>query len=315
MTRIRMMTWCPRAVSGMHLPVFAACEAGLLAERDLELQFVPSASAPEALAAGEADFALTCAVDVLRAQTQAAGRLPVRFAAALHQRNPIAGVVRADSGPRRPADLAGARAARWNIPWFTREYAGALDHLGVAAPVIVDTPGSLDAALGSGAVDVLPMWMDDVTPARAQGMTLYHQGEGFKVRAIPLDIPVYSSGLLAADRVPTEVVRAVRDAICAGHLLQREQPELGLAGFRRCFPDVAEAHARGNWALYAPYAFEGGVLPGSMDADRWRDTIAYTARTHGLATLPDEQLFRPELLMGPPAFKPSADVKIRRRSQ
>ena len=309
MTRIRMMTWCPRAVSGMHLPAFAASEAGLFAERGLEVQFVPSSSAPEAVAAGDADVALTCAVHVMRAQTQASAPLPVRFVAALHQRNPIVGVVREDSSRRRPADLAGARAARWNIPWFTREYAGALDHLGVAAPVIVDTPGSLDAALGSGAVDVLPMWMDDVTPARAQDMTLYHQGEGFKVRAIPLDIPVYSSGLLAADRVPTEVVRAVRDAICAGHRLQREQPELGLAGFRRCFPDVAEAHARGNWALYAPYAFEGAIPPGSMDADRWRDTIAYTARAHGLATLPDEQLFRPELLVGPPTSHPTIDAK------
>jgi hypothetical protein len=279
----------------MHLPVFAASEAGLFAEQGLEVEYVASSQAPEAVAAGDADFALTSAVHVLSAQTRAAGRLPVRFVATFHQRNPIAAVVREDSGRRTPQDLVGARAARWGIPWFAREYAGAMRHMSLGAPVLIDTPGSLDEALGSGAVDVLPMWMDDTAPARALGMTLYHRGEGFGVRAIALDIPVYSTGLIAADRVPLDVVHRVRHALAGGHRLQQEQPEPGLAGFCRRFPEVSAEHARISWALYEPYAFDG-VTPGSMHAGRWQDTIAYTTRAHGLSTFGEERIYRPELV-------------------
>src|SRR5215207_10007122 len=127
MRRVRVMTWCPDSVGGMHLPAFAASEAGLFAERGLEVEFVRASSAAEAIAAGDADFGLTAAVHVLTAQSRAQDRLPVRFVAAFHQRNPIAAVVRADSGRRTPDDLAGARASRWGSPWFTAEYAGALD--------------------------------------------------------------------------------------------------------------------------------------------------------------------------------------------
>ncbi len=295
MKRVRLMTWCPRSVSGMHLAVFAASEGGLFAERGLHVEYLASSAAPEAVGAGRADVALTSAFHVMAAQTKAGGALPVRFLATFHQRNPIVGVVREDSGRRTPADLAGARAARWSSPWFAREYAGALDYLGLAAPVLVDTPGGLDAALGSRDVDVLPMWMDDTTPARAQEMTLHHAGEGFRVRAIPLDIPVYSTGLVAADRLSPEVVRGMRDAIAAGHELQRAQPEVGLTGFRRRFPDVSKEHAVGNWALYEPYAFNGEP-PGTMRAERWRTTIGHVARTHGLSTLRADRVFRPELL-------------------
>lgn len=108
MRRVRLMTWCPRTVGAIHLAIFAAAEGGLFAEQGLEVEFVPAARAPDlslsgftarvkAVAAGDADFALTAAVYLLAAQTQTAGRLPVRFIAAAHQRNPIVGVVREDS--------------------------------------------------------------------------------------------------------------------------------------------------------------------------------------------------------------------------
>jgi len=299
MQHVRLMTWCSSCVSGMHLPAFAAAEAGLFAERGLDVEFVPAAKFRDfslsgfttrikAVATGQADFALTSAVYLIAAQTEAASHLPVRFVAVAHQRNPIVGVVRDDCGLWTPADLGGARAARWSIPWFTQEYAGALDYLGLRAPQIVDVPGELDAALGAREIDVIPTWMD---------MTLYHADAGFAVRAIPLDIPVYTTGLVAADRVPADVVGRMREALLAGHELQRRRPELGLAGFRRCFPSISEAHARANWALYAPSAFDG-VAPGTMDADRWRDTVAHVAKTHGLSRFPGELLYRPELLAG-----------------
>ena len=292
------MTWCPNSVSGMHLPAFAASEAGLFAEQGLDVAYVPSAQAPEAVAAGDADFALTSIVHVLDAQRRAAERLPVRFVAAFHQRNPIVGVVREDSNLREASDLAGARAARWSMPWYAHEYAGALSHMGLGAPVLVDTPGGLDVALGSGAVDVLPMWMDNLTPARARGMTLHHDGVDFAIRAIALDVPVYSTGLIAADRLPLDVVRRMRHALAAGHELQRAHPQPGLAGFRRCFPEVSEEHARINWELYEPYAFDG-TTPGAMTAARWQDTIAHSAAAHDLPPLPAQHVLRAELCMEP----------------
>lgn len=308
MRHVRLMTWCPRSVSGMHLPAFAAAEGGLFAERGLEVEFVPATRPPnysvpgftarvKAVAAGHADFALTSVVYLLAAQTEAAGALGVRFVAVAHQRNPIAGVVREDSGLRTPTDLARARTARWSMPWFAQEYAGALDFLGVEAPVMIDVPGDLDPALGSGEVDVLPMWIDDTTGPQLQGMVLHHRGTAFAIRTIPLDLPVYTTGLVAADRLADDTVRAMRDAYAAGYQLHAEHPELGLAGFRRRFPDVSEEHARANWALFAPRAGSDGARSGAMDAERWQVTIAHTAKTHGLATFPGELIYRPELLV------------------
>lgn len=295
--RVRLMSWCRVCVTGMHLPAFAAAEAGVFAEHDLDVDIVDCASAPDwtlqgfaarprAVAAGDADFALTAVPYLLAAQTAARGALPVRFAAVAHQRNPIVGIVHEDSDLREPADLPGARAARWSMPWFAQEYAGALRHMGLGRPAIVETAGDLDAALEAGEIDVIPTWMD---------MTLHHRRSGLPLRAIPLDIDVYATGLVAADRLPLELVARMRDALVAGYELCREQPALGIAAFRRRFPDISEQHARANWSLFEPYAFDGAP-PGAMEADRWRATIEYTAATHGLAMLAPDQICRPELL-------------------
>jgi len=189
------------------LPAFAAAEGGLFAQRGVEVEFVDCVDAPDwtlggfavrpkAVGSGEVDFALTSVAYALAAQTEFGGRLGARFVAVSHQRNPIAAVVRADSGLERPADLGGLRAARWSMPWFAQEYAGALSYLGVHAPAIVDRSDGLDQALADGEVDVIPTWMD---------MTLHHRKAGFPIRTIPLDIGVYTTGLLAADRLPLEL--------------------------------------------------------------------------------------------------------------
>ena len=308
MERVRLMGWCRTCVPGLQLPAFAAAEGGLFAEQGLEVEFVPCAKAPDyslqgftarpkAVAAGDADFALSGVAYLLAAQTEADGRLPVRFAAISHQRNPISAVVRADSTFEEPEDLQGARAVRWSMPWFTAEYAGAMAHMGLEPPVIVDSSDrKLDPALGRGEIDVIPTWMD---------MTLHHHRRAdFPIRAIPLDIEVYTTGLIAADRLPLELVTRMRDAFVAGYHLQLEQPELGIAGFRRRYPDVSEEHIRSNWALFEPNAFDGG-RPGSMDAERWRTTIDYTAATHGLSVFAGDRLYRPELLAPAMAYSPA----------
>ncbi len=307
MERVRLMCWCPRVASGMQLPAFAAAEGGLFAKQGLEVEFVHGVTIPDwtlrgfttrvkAVASGDADFALTSVAYLLAAQTDAGGSLPVRFVAISHQRNPIVALVRADSDLQQAADLQEVRAARWSMPWYAHEYAGALAHMGLAPPRLVDTAGeNLDAALGRGEVDVIPAWMD--------WLTFYDRDTVVPVRIIPLDIEVYAAGLVAADRLPLELVTRVRDAFVAGYDLQRNQPELGIAGFRRRFPDISEEHIRANWSLFEPYAFDG--VPGSMDPGRWQATIPYTAATHDLSVFPGQRLFRPELLQRAREYSPA----------
>ena len=173
------------------------------------------------------------------------------------------------------------------MPWFTEEYAGALAQMGLGVPEIVEIPDSdCEAALTGGEVEVFPTWMD---------MTLYYRNGAVPIRTVPLDIDVYTTGLIAADRLPLDLVERFRDAFVAGYDLQLEQPELGKEGFKRRYPDVADDHIEANWALFEPYAFDR-VLPGSMEAEKWRRTIAYSAATHGLSSFPGEQMYLPELL-------------------
>jgi len=289
MDRVRLMGWCRTCVPGMQLPAFAAAEAGLFADQGIEVEFVGCAAArdyslsgfttrPKALAEGYADFALSGVPYLLAAQAELGGTLPVRFVAVSHQRNPITAIVRADSDLHEPEDLPGRRAARWSIPWYLDEYAGALAYLGLGAPEVVDRSEDLDSALARGEIDVIPTWMD---------MTLHHRGPELEIRTIPLDIDVYTTGLIAADRLDLDLVTRVRDVFAAGHDLQREQPDLGLAGFRRTYPDVPADHIRRNWALFEPYAFDR-VPPGSMNADRWLDTMTCFA-------------------VWPPAIRPGSD--------
>lgn len=297
MHRVRLMGWCRTCVTGMHMPAFAAAEAGLFSEQGIDVEFVACAKAddyslagfttrPKALAEGYADVALSGVAYLLAAQTQLRGRLPVRFIAVAHQRNPITAIVRADSELREPADLAGRRAARWSIPWFCDEYAGALAHLGVGAPRVVERRERLDEALAGGEIDVIPTWME---------MTLYHRRAELEIRTIALDIDVYTTGLIASDRLPADLVARLRDAYAAGYELYRRRPELGIEGFLRRHPDVDEEHIHRNWALHEPYAF-AGPRPGAMDAERWAATASHTATTHGLAEIDAERLYRPELV-------------------
>ncbi len=310
MDRVRLMCWCRSCVGGMHLPAFAAVEAGLFAEQGIEVEFVSGGAIPDwtlsglsqrvkGVAAGEADFALTSVAYLFAAQAEEGGYLPARFAAVAHQRNPITAVVREDSEFREPADLPRARAAKWCFPWFTQEYVGTLARMGLGRATVVESEGSLDLetlggmnrALRDGDVDVIPVWMD-MTPYHREAC---HRDAGFATRVIPLDIEVYTTGLLAADRLPEDLVARMRDAFVAGYDVQREDPEPGIAAFRRRFPSISDEHIRTNWALFAPNAFDGD-RPGAMDAERWRETIDYTAATHGLPAYAGERIYRPELL-------------------
>jgi len=297
MESIRLMCWCTSCVSGVHLPAFAAAEGGLFAQQGLDVEFVncvPAADRSllgysvtlEALAGGQADFALSSVAYLLAGQSRSDGHLGSRFAAVFHQRNPIAGLVADDSDLHEPEDLVGSKAAVRGGSWFAQELEGALAHMGLGPPTIMQPTGKYRTALGEGEINVIPAWVD-MTPA--------NMGGGAPIRAIPLDIEVYATGLVAADRLPLELVTRMRDALSAGYELQREDPALGITAFRRRFPGISEDHLRTGWSVLEPYAFDAPT-PGAMDAERWTATIDYTTATHGLSVLPAERLYRPELL-------------------
>lgn len=306
--RVQVMLWCSTCVAGPHLPAFAAEEAGLFAERDLDVDLIPIVAAPDrtlrglservrAVADGRADLAFTSIAYFLSAQSDAGGALPARFAAVCHRRSPIAALVAADSDLHRSRDLAGRLATTRTLPWFVREYEAALERLGVEASVIVDTPSVGDPleALARGDIDVIPTIID---------MLPVHARTGGPQRTIPLDIEVYGSGLVASERLPLELVQRVLDALGAGFELQRAQPQIGIAAYRHRFPQISEDHVRHSWSIFERYADAGPGL-GDMDAERWQTTIDYTTAVHGLRPVAPETVYSAELLAEPTA--PLAD--------
>lgn len=299
MDHVRLMLWCTTCVTGVQLPAFRAAADGLFAEQGIDVEFVAASPTPDytlrgfserprAVARGDAEFAVTSVAYTLAAQTNAAGELPARFAAVLHRRNPVVGIVLEHSDILDVADLPGRRTANWALTWFVREYEAALAVRGLAPPVLVpvsDTSYGAEA-LASGAVDVVPTWADTLPIVRTR--------VGRPVRAISLDVDVYASGLLAADRVPLDVVRRMRDALVEGFERQQQDPHLGIEMFRRSFPNVSPEDVQTNWSLFNRSALGEEPL-GSMSDRGWRDTIAYMTQTHGLCATPPERLYRSEL--------------------
>jgi hypothetical protein len=296
---VRLMCWCQYSVSSLHLPALAADEAGLFAEQGLEVEFMACAPARDrslrgmavtlaAVAGGPNDFALTSVAYLLAAHAETGGCFPARFAAILHQRNPIAGLVAAGSGISEPAQLPGRATAAGRGSWFQQEYDSALAHMGLAPAATAPSPGDLRTALAQGSIDVLPSWVDTAP--------LLDSGE-LRLRAVPLSVDAYASGLLAADRLPLELVQRMRDALVAGCELQRERPEVGIGAFLRRLPSIGEEHLRASWSAFEPYAFAPDRRPGEMEAERWRATIEHTAAAHGLPAVAGERMFRPELLV------------------
>ena len=278
------------------MPAFTAADGGLFAEQELDVEFVECAPAAdrslagyavtlEALARSEADFALSSIGYLLAGHTTTGDSIGCRFAAVFHQRNPIAGLVSEDSQLERAEDLAGARAAGREGSWLDDEFSGALAYRGLAPPALVDTSVDHGAALGLGEIDVIPAWVDMLPGYRRR----------LRVRPIAVDIPVYATGLVAADRLPLELVERMRDALRAGYELQREHPDLGIAAFRRRHPKISEDHLRLAWSVLEPYAFDGPA-PCAMEAERWRATIEHTAAAHGLTPSQPDSVYRPELV-------------------
>lgn len=277
----------------MHLPFFAAAADGLFAEHGLEVELVESAAGfqrVKQLAEGAGDFLLTATLYHLQAIAES-GPLPVGAVAAIHQRSPIAAVVRSDSPLLAPPDLAGRRLGTFvgkQMGWLGVELGASLRAAGLGEPVAIDVSNtSPPAALAHGDVDLIANFADLLPVDQRRG--------GVPLRAIPVGADVYASGLLAADRVPADTIDRFVAATAASFHLQRDDPWRGVAALRARYPGVDSEVAVDTWRTLEPFAFPGGDRVGApMDKAGWERTIRWTAQTHDLPVVPVDQMVRAE---------------------
>lgn len=273
---------------GYHLPYLAAAASGLFADFDLDVQLLEPAPGPEnvrRVAEGGADFCLTSVNHYLKARSLW-GDLPARYTSVVVQRNPMAGIVDADSRFTTPADLSGARLGGPADSKLVADYQAALRWLGLAPAELVPIDyGEAPAALGRGEVDAVGDYIDLMPRTRRQA--------GIEVRGVPFGLPLYSSGLVAADRLPADVVERMGDAVAAALEQARDDPDGGMDALLRRYPDVDPGDALEGWELAVPNIFTGAPV-GSMDAATWAATLEFAAGAQNLPFLPPETVYRPE---------------------
>jgi hypothetical protein len=193
----------------------------------------------------------------------------------VHQRSPLAAIVAAGSDIGCPADLAGRRSGEPAATgWLPDELVACLAERGIAPPEIVPVDyGEPPRALGRGTVDIMATFLDTTTQQQPTS--------GIATRSIHVGHEIYASGLVAADRVPGDVVSRMVLAVRAAFEHQQREPELGIEEFCRRFPATSPVRARETWDLLAPFVFTGSSV-GSMDDGRWTETLAWLAGVHGL---------------------------------
>ena len=134
--------------------------------------------------------------------------------------------------------------------------------------------GHAPAALGRAEVDAVPDYVDLVPRTRRQA--------GVEVRAVPFDLPLYSSGLVAADRLPADLVEQVGDAVAAVAAVAaalepaRHGPEAGMDALLRRYPDLDPSAVLEGWELAIPNIFTEAPV-GSMDAATRASTLEFAS--------------------------------------
>ncbi len=239
------------------------------------------------MAAGGADFCLTSVTHYLTARAQA-GDLSARFVSVVVRRSPMCAFVPAGSALTVPADLAGRRLGGPTGSRLVAEFRAGMAALELADPELVLLDYSLaPAAMARGECDMVCDFVDLLPRVRRQAE--------MPVRAVPLGLDVYSSGLVAADRLPDDVVTRMQTAVAAALEAQRADPEGGLDELARRYPDADPLEALEGWSLAEPNIFTGPV-PGSSDPETWARTITHLAGAHGLPAPEPETVYRPELV-------------------
>ena len=267
---------------------------GLFAEHGVDVEILDPSGGPDnvvRVGSGDSDFALTSVQHYLSARAEH-GDIPARFVAMVVQRSPIGALVPAASPWRTPADLAGLRVAGDPANPQVAEFFATLDHLGIDRPALVDVgAGNGPAALGRGEVDAIVALVDAMPRRRRQA--------GMDLRAVRIGRDdVYGSGVIAADRLPDELVAKVRAGVVAALEAQRLGPDAGLAQMADRYGDDRTDDAPEGWRMLQEFVFTD-VPTGSMDADQWRTTLEFLCRARGFPVPAPESVYRPQFLSTP----------------
>ncbi|MDQ3896786.1 MAG: ABC transporter substrate-binding protein [Actinomycetota bacterium] len=262
----------------------------MFASFDLEVDILDPAPGPEnvkRVAAGGADFCLTSVTHYLTARA-GTDDLAARFVSVVVRRSPMTAFVPAESPLAAPADLAGRRLGGPAESRLVAEFLAGMAALGLRPPSLVPLDyGRAPAAMARGEADMVCDFVDLLPRIRRQA--------GIAVRAVPLGLNLYSSGLVAADRLPGDLVTRMQAAVAAALERQRQDPEGGLDELARRYPDADPLEALEGWALAEPNIFTGPV-PGSSDPATWARTVAHLAGAHGLPAPEPATVYRPELV-------------------
>lgn len=267
---------------------------GLFAEHGVDVEILDPSGGPDnvvRVGSGDSDFALTSVQHYLSARA-AHGDIPARFVAMVVQRSPIGALVPATSSVRVPADLAGRLVGGDPENPQVIEFLATLDHLGIDRPALVDVgAGNGPAALARGDVDAIVALVDAMPRRRRQA--------GMDLRAVRIGRDdVCGSGVIAADRLPDELVADVRAGVVAALQAQRLGPDAGLAQMADRYGDDRTDDAPEGWRMLQEFVFTD-VPTGSMDADRWRTTLEFLCRARALPVPAPESVYRPQFLSTP----------------
>ena len=261
---------------------------GLFARHGLDVAIDDPPGGPENIlyvADGRRDACLTSVHHLLTA-TQANGPLAARFVAIIVRRSPISALVPLDSPLQTPADLAGRRYGGSPDGAHTREFLATLEHLGIAPPQQIAGDDGGGEALAHGDADFFIEYVDTV-PRHSRLL-------GIRLRAIPVGLDIYSSGLLVGDDMPAATGTALVETLVASLERQRSEGGRGLQELLARYPDTVAAEALEGWQLVQPYIFTGEPA-GSMRGGAWARTLQFLAEARGLPAPAPESIYRPEL--------------------
>lgn len=265
---------------------------GLFAEHGLDVAIDDPPGGPENIlyvADGRRDACLTSVHHLMTATQTNGGPLAARFAAIIVRRSPISALVPLDSPLQTPADLAGRRYGGSPDGAHTKEFLATLEHLGIEPPTRIAGDDGGGEALARGDADFFVEFVDTV-PRHSRLL-------GVRLRAIPVGLDIYSSGLLVGDDMPAATVTALVDTLVASLEQQRSEGGRGLQELLARYPDTVAAEALEGWQLVQPYIFTGEPA-GSMRRDVWATTLQFVAGARGLPVPAPESVYRPELATG-----------------
>lgn len=278
----------------------AAVADGLFAHHDLQVEIDDPPGGPDNIrwvAEGRRDVCLTSVHHLLTARAES-GDLAARFVAVIVRRSPVSAVMLADSPAASLAELGGLLLGGPPENPHTIEFFATLRDLDVAPPVLVALAETdARAALARREVDVIVGFADGLP--RSSRLT------GVALRALPVGLNVYASGLVVADRISDVAAARTRDALIGALIAQRDDPARGLRELCRRYPDTVPAEARAGWQLIEPYIFTGDE-PGSMDTEHWRETLRFATGARGLEMPRVDRIVRPGFAEDWPATRAAA---------